>query len=164
MELVTPALGTLVWMTIIFSIVLFLLGKFAWKPILAMLKEREETIENSLQQAENARQEMLKLQASNEELLREAKNEKDQILKEARKIKDSIIDEAKGKASEEANRILEQAKININNEKMAVVTELKNQIASLSIEIAEKLLKEELKKDDTQKAYIEKLIADIKLN
>ncbi|MFA6924308.1 MAG: F0F1 ATP synthase subunit B [Bacteroidales bacterium] len=164
MELVTPGLGLIFWMTISFGILLFILGKFAWKPIIRMLKEREESIENSLRAADKAIEDIEKLKISNEELLREAKNEKDQILKEARKIKESIIEEAKTKATDEANRILEQARENINNEKMAVITELKNQIATLSIEIAEKIMREELSKDEKQKTFINKLINEAKLN
>ncbi len=164
MELVTPGLGLIFWMTISFGILLFILGKYAWKPIMKMLKEREESIENSLRSADKAIEDIEKLKISNEELLREAKNEKDQILKEARKIKESIIDEAKTKATDEANRILEQARENINNEKMAVITELKNQIATLSIEIAEKIMKEELTKDERQKTFINKLVNEAKLN
>ncbi|MDD5570054.1 MAG: F0F1 ATP synthase subunit B [Bacteroidales bacterium] len=164
MELVTPGLGLIFWMTISFGILLFILGKFAWKPVMKMIKEREESIENSLRAADKAIEDIGKLKISNEELLREAKNEKDQILKEARKIKESIIEEAKTKAVDEANRILEQARENMNNEKMAVITELKNQIATLSIEIAEKIMREELSKDEKQKTFINKLVDEAKLN
>ncbi len=164
MELVNPGLGLIFWMALSFGIVLFILGKFAWKPIMNALKEREDSIDEALHAADKAREEMNELIAGNEQLLRKAKNERDEILKQARKIKNNIIDEAKEKANDEANRIIENAKESIHYEKMAAITELKNQIASLSIEIAEKILKEELSKEGRQKELIETLLKDIKFN
>ncbi len=151
-------------MTLSFGTVLFILAKFAWKPILKSLKERENSIDEALHAADRAREEMKQLQFSNEQLLREAKNERDAILNEARKIREKMLDEARFKANEEANRIVENARERIENEKMAALTELKNQIALLSIEIAEKLIREELSKDKKQEELIKKMLDDIKSN
>ena len=164
MELVTPGLGLIFWMTLSFGIVLFILGKFAWKPILKSLHEREDSIDEALNQANKAREEMKQLKFDNEALLKEAKEERDAILGDAREVRDSIIDESKTKANEEYNRIIESAKETIQNEKMAAITDLKNQLATLSIEIAEKILKEELSEDKKQKEYVQKLIDDVNIN
>ena len=164
MDLVTPGFGLFFWMLLTFTIVFLLLKKFAWKPILNMVKEREETIDNALKSAERAKEEMKALQANNEKLLAESRLERDKILKEAREAKDAIINEAKGKAGEEANKIVAQARETINNEKMAAITELKNQVASLSVEIAEKILKDQLASDEKQKAMVNNLLKDVSLN
>lgn len=151
-------------MTLSFGLVLFLLGKYAWKPIMKMLKEREESIDQALHAADRAREEMKNLVSDNEKLLAEAKNERDAILSEARKIREKIIDEARIKANEEAQRIVENALERIENEKMAAITELKNQIALLSIEIAEKLVREELSHDKKQEELIKKMLDDVQAN
>jgi len=164
MELVSPGIGLIFWMTLSFGIVLFILAKFAWKPILKSLHEREDTIDQALNEANKAREEMKQLHFDNEALLNEAKEERDGILRDARKIKETIIEDSKIKANEEANRIVESAKESIQNEKMAAMTDLKNQLATLSIEIAEKILKEELSEDKKQKEYVQKLIDDVKFN
>ena len=164
MKLVTPDIGLLFWMLVSFSIVLFLLKKYAWKPILTMLKEREESIQNALDSAKSAKEEMAALQANNESILKEAKLERDKMLKEGREMKDAIIAEAKCKASKEAERRLAIAREAIQNEKMAAVTELKNQVVKLSIEIAEKILREELSSTDKQKALVNNLLQDVNLN
>jgi len=164
MELVTPNIGLLFWMTLSFGILLFILGKYAWKPVMKMIKEREKTIEEALQSAEKTKQEMASLHVSNEKLLKEAKEERELLLREARKIRDGIISEAKQKAIDEANLILETARQNIQNEKMAAIIELKNQIASLSIEIAEKILTAELVDKEKQNQLINKLLEEVKLN
>jgi len=164
MELVTPHIGLIFWMTLSFGIVIFILGKFAWKPIMKALKEREDSIENALLAAERAKEEMKQLTFSNEQLLKEAKEERDSMLHDARKIRDHVIGEAKSKAEEEAKRIVESAKENIHYEKMAALTELKNQIAVLSIEIAEKIIKEDLSTDEKQKALVSKLLNEINFN
>ena len=164
MELLKPAIGLLFWMIVTFGIVLFLLKKFAWKPILTFLSEREQSIQNALDAAKKAKEEMASLQANNEKILNQAKLERDQLLKEGREMKDSIIAEAKTKASGEAEKILASARENIQNEKMAAVTELKNQVAKLSIEIAEKILREELSSADKQKALVKTLLEDVNLN
>jgi len=164
MELVTPAFGLVFWMFLSFGVIVFVLKKFAWKPILATLKEREEGIQHALDAAKRAKEEMATLQSNNERILNEAKLERDQLIKEAREMKDSIIAEAKSKANIEAERLLTSARETINNEKLAAITELKNQVATLSLEIAEKILKEELSSKDKQKALITSLLADVQLN
>ncbi len=162
--MLSVSIGTVIWTSIAFLTVLFILGKFAWKPILKAIQEREESIELALRSAENAKKEMEALQSNNEKLLNEARIERDKILKEAREAKEAVINEAKSIASEEAEKIVAQARESIHNEKMAAVTELKNQVAVLSIEIAEKILKEQLSNEDKQKKMIENLVKDVTLN
>jgi F-type H+-transporting ATPase subunit b len=164
MKLVTPDFGLVIWMTLTFLTVLFLLSKFAWKPILKMISEREKTIEDALLSAENAKQEMARLTANNESLLREAQAERDAMLKIARETKDQIINEARAKATTEAERLIAIARESINNEKMAAVTELKNQVAQLSLQVAEKLVKQQLTSDEKQKELANTLINELKLN
>ena len=164
MELLQPSFGLVFWMLVSFLTVLFILGKFAWKPILKSLKERETSIEDALRSADKAREAMENLKADNEKLLNEARAERERMLREARDTKDSIINEAKGKASAEANRLLTQAREAINNEKQAAITELKNQVATLSIEIAEKILREQLKDSEKQKQLAEKYLKEVKLS
>lgn len=164
MELVTPQLGLIFWMTLAFLLLVFILGKYAWKPVMKALKEREESITNALLAAEKAKEEMSQLKFSNEQLMKEAKEERDVMLRDARKIRDHVIGEAKTKAEEEANRIVETAKENIHYEKMAALTDLKNQIAILSIEIAEKIMKENLSTDVKQKELVTKLLNEIHFN
>jgi F-type H+-transporting ATPase subunit b len=164
MDLITPNLGLVFWMTLCFLVLVFVLKKYAWKPVVKSLKEREDRIDEALQQANLAREEMKQLKFSNEQLLKEAKEERDSILREARKIREAILEEARDKANSEANRIIEGARESIHFEKMAAITELKNQIAVLSIEIAEKVLNAELAKDDKQKQLLEKLLKDVNFN
>lgn len=164
MELVNPGIGLIFWMTLAFGAILYILGKYAWTPIMKALKEREVTIHQALNSAERARKEMVKMKFSNEKLLQEAKNERDAILAEARKIKESIIDESKQRASEEANRIVMSAKESIQNEKMAVMTDLKNQLGELSLEVARKILMRELSDPKKQEEYIKELIKEVKFN
>jgi F-type H+-transporting ATPase subunit b len=164
MELVKIDIGLLFWMTLTFSILLFILGKYAWKPIMKMLHEREDSIEKALNAAEEAKKEMLKLKSGNEQLLLEAKEERDALMRDARKVKEAIIDEARIKANEEANRIIENARESIQFEKLAAINDLKNQIASISIEIAEKLLGQELSDREKQKQLTEKLLKEVKIN
>jgi len=143
---------------------LFLLRKFAWKPILKSLKDRETSIHDALHAADKAKEEMKQLQFSNEELLREAKDERDAILNDARKVRDSIIEESKDKAKEEAARIMVSAKVSIENEKMAAMTDLKNQLAEMSLEIATKILEHELADAKQQEAYVKQQLAKINFN
>ncbi len=159
-----PDTGLLIWMMITFLIVLILLRKFAWKPILKMIKDREESIDGALKSAENAKLEMQNLKSDNEKILAQARSERDQMMKDARDMKDSIVGEAKGKAKEEADKMLTSAREAIQNEKMAAITELKNQVALLSVEIAEKILKRELSDENKQKDLIGDLLKDTKLN
>lgn len=164
MDLVTPDIGLLFWMIISFSIVLFLLRKFAWKPILQALEDREGSIQVALTQAHKAREDIAVLKMSNEKLIKEAQGERDDILKEARDAKNAMITEAKNKAKEEAEKIVIAARQEINSEKKAAVAEIKSQVALLSIEIAEKILKSELSEEKKQKALINNLLDEIELN
>ncbi|MEZ5198021.1 MAG: F0F1 ATP synthase subunit B [Bacteroidales bacterium] len=164
MELVQPGIGLIFWMTVAFSLLLWILAKFAWKPIMKGLKEREDTIDEALNLAKETRKEMEELKFSNEQLLKEAKGERDEILRDARKVKEAIIEEAREKANEEANRIVENAKESIQFEKMAAVTEMKNELAALSIEIAEKIVREELSEKGRHKQLIDKLIDEVGKN
>jgi len=164
MELVNVGIGLIFWMTLAFLLLVFILRKFAWKPIMGALKEREDSIESALHMADKAREEMAQLQANNEQLLREAREERDAMLKETRQLRDNIIEEAKQKANAEYNRILDSARENIQFEKMAAITELKNEVASLSLQFAEKLLREELSDKVKHEEYIRKHINEIKFN
>lgn len=164
MELIKPAIGLVFWMLVTFGIIFLILKKFAWKPILGMIKEREKGIEDALQSADRARNEMKDLKAANEIILSQAYAEKEALLKEARDTKETIIGEAKVRAKSEADRIVAQARETINAEKMAAIAELKNQVATLSIDIAEKILKEHLSSDEKQKALTNNLIKDVTLN
>jgi F-type H+-transporting ATPase subunit b len=164
MELIQPGLGLIFWMTLSFALVLFLLKKYAWKPIMKMLKEREEAIDNALHEADKAREEMKLLKFDNERLLKQAKEERDAILTEARKIREKMIEEARQKAGQEAQRVIDGAKERIENEKMAAIVDLKNQIAQLSIEIAEKVIKTELSEGKKHDELIQRLIKEIKIN
>ncbi len=163
MELINPGMGLIFWMTLTFLILFILLRVFAWKPILKGLKERENSIESALQLAEQTREEMKNLQAGNEQLLKEALIEKDNIVREARIMKEKMLEDAKSQAQQEAHRIIESAREAINYEKMAAVTELKNQVAMLSIEIAEKILASELDKSK-QLELIKKEMSNININ
>ncbi len=158
------SIGLFFWQTVLFVGLIFLLRKFAWKPILNAVNEREEKIQQALKAAEEAEKKMQALNNESEALLKHAREERDQILKEARETKEAIISEAKTKAVAEAEKIIAQARETINNEKMAAITELKNQVAVLSIEIAEKILKEQLSGNDKQKAIIDNLLKEVNLN
>ncbi len=164
MALIEVGVGLLFWMVLAFSIVLFLLAKFAWKPIMKALHDREKSIEDALKSADKARDEMKNLQANNEKLLQQAKEERDDILKEARKIKETIVEKSREEAIQEKERILASAKEEIHNEKMAAITDLKNQIAAISIDIAEQVLRDELSRSEKQKRLINKLIDEVELN
>ena len=158
------SIGLFVWQTVLFLALLFLLRKYAWKPILSAVEEREEGIKSALDAADNAKKEMEALNADNERILREAKAERDAILKEAREIKDGIIAEAKAQATVEADKVMSAAREQINNEKIAAITELKNQVADLSIDIAEKILKSELKDNTKQKEMVNNALKEAALS
>jgi F-type H+-transporting ATPase subunit b len=164
MELVTPEAGLLFWMLVSFTLVLIVLKKFAWKPILNSLKEREESISDALQSAEKAKEEMEKLKADNEAIIRQAKAEREKILQEAREIKIKIVEKAKEEASEEAHKLIELARVNIRNEETKALEQIKNQVAELSVEIAGKLLREKLADTAEQQKLVEKYLKDIQLN
>lgn len=162
--MLTVSYGTIIWTSIAFILVLIIMKKVAWKPILGALEKREKDIQNAIDSARQAKEEMARLKVSNEELQKKAREERDAILKEARDTKDAIIAEAKSKATQEADRILAAARENIKNEKMAAIAELKNQVAILSIEIAEKVLRNQLSNDDKQKALINNMVEEINMN
>ena len=164
MGLVTPNPGTIFWMFIIFGIVLFILRKFAWKPILNALKDREESIAIALNSAEEAKKQVAGLKAENENIMAEARREKGLILKEAKEIKDKIIAEAKEKAIIETQKAIETARIQIQNEKNNAINDIKKQIAELSVIIAEKVIKKELSNKAEQEKLMDGLIDEIKLN
>lgn len=164
MELVTPGIGLIFWTTLTFIILLVILKKAAWSPILSVVKERETSIKDALASAEKAREEMASLQADNERILKEARAQRDEMLKEARDMKSNIISEAKNSAKDEADKMIASAKAVIENEKAAAISELKNSVGALSIDIAEKVLKSELKDAEKQNAFISEMLKDVKLN
>ncbi|MEY5047091.1 MAG: hypothetical protein RLZZ175_450 [Bacteroidota bacterium] len=164
MNLITPALGLIFWTSLTFIGLLLILSKFAWKPILAALKERESSIENALKAAEAAKLQMSQLQAENEKLLAEARAERDSILKAANAASVQIIEEAKVKAEKEGSKLLESAKAAINTEKKAALTEIKSLAGSISVEIAEKLIKRELKDQAAQDEFVKSCIKELNLN
>lgn len=164
MDLVTPEIGLIFWSSLIFIILLILLKKFAWSPILGALKTREESIQNALLSAEEAKKEMQNLQADNEKLLKEARAEREAMLKEAREIKDKMIADSKEQAKIEGDKMIKQAQSAIESEKKVALADIKNQVAELSVAIAEKVLKEQLSNKKEQLRLVENLLDDIKLN
>jgi F-type H+-transporting ATPase subunit b len=164
MEFLTPGTGLLFWQVIIFVALVLLLGKFAWKPILGSLKEREESIQKALDSAEKAKMEMSSLKSDNEKLLKEAREERDKILRDARTMSNQLQDEAQANAKKTADKIIADAKSIINTEKQAALNDIKAQVAMFSLEIAEKLIKKNLSDDKSQKELTETLIKDLKLN
>lgn len=164
MSLLTPGLGFFIWTLVAFLIVLFLLKKFAWKPILKSLGDRESNIANAIASAEKVKEEMAAMKNENEALLAKAREERAQMLKEARETKDKIINEAKDQAKVEANKIILEAQAAISAQKMAALTEVKNQVGKLVIEVSEKVLRKELGNKDAQEAHIKGLVDEVKLN
>lgn len=162
--LINPGLGVFVWMLVSFGILVFILCKWGWPMLLKSLKKREQAIADSLNAAEKAREEMAQLVSHNDELLRQAKNERDVILSNARLTSEEIIEKARAKATEEAERIVESARESINNEKLRAMHDLKNQIAGLSIDIAEKLMKAELSDRQKAESLIQRELEDAHLN
>lgn len=156
--------GLFFWQAIILIILIVLLAKFAWKPILTALAAREEGISNALLAAENAKKDMQNLKADNEKLLAEARAERDMMMKEARELKEKMIADAKDEALVQGEKMISQAKASIESEKNAAMAEIKNQVSTLSIEIAEKLLKGELANTEAQSKLVEKMLAEAKLN
>ena len=156
--------GLFIVQTILLLGLIFLMVKFAWKPILNSLNDREEGIQNALDAAENAKREMENLQADNEKLLKEARAERETMLKEAREMKNKMIDDAKEEAKTEANKLIAQAQASIETEKKAAIAELKSQVANLSIEIAEKVVREELSNKDKQVKLVESMLGEATLN
>ncbi len=164
MDLLTPGTGLIIWQLIIFIGLFILLAKFAWKPILSSLKEREESIQTALDQAEKAKIEMASLKSDNEKLLKEAREERDKILRDARTASNHIQEEAQASAKKIGDKMIEDAKSIINTEKQAALRDVKAQVAMFSLEIAEKLIKKNLTDDKSQRELTESLIKDLKLN
>lgn len=156
--------GLFFWQILIFVGLILLLKKFAWKPILDAVNEREEGIKNALLSAENAKRDMQNLQADNEKLLAEARAERESLMKDAREIREKMINDAKSEAQSQGEKMIAQAKAAIESEKNAAMTELKNQVSSLSLEIAEKVLRDELSNKEAQTKLVEKMLGDAKLN
>ena len=164
MDLLKPNFGLLIWTLLAFIIVLFILGKYAWPAIVKGLKQREQSIADSLATAEKVKAEMAQLKNENEALLARAREERALLLKEARETKDKIINGAKDQARTEANKIVTEAQAAINAQKMAALTEVKNQVGKLVIEVSEKVLRRELDNKDAQEAHIKGLVDEVKLN
>ena len=164
MELVTPELGLIFWTGISFLILLFLLRKFAWKPILGAVNTREESIKSALESAEAAKKEMENLTADNEKLLKEARAERDAMMKEARELKTKMIADAKDEAKIEADKMISNAQAAIQSEKKSAIAEIKTQVASLSLDIAEKVVKDELSNKDKQLKLVQSMLGEAKLN
>ncbi|WP_113654430.1 F0F1 ATP synthase subunit B [Pedobacter namyangjuensis] len=164
MDLLIPEIGLLVWNTIAFLVLVFLLGKFAWKPIMKAISERENSIEDALNKAELAKQEMARLTAQNEDLMKQARAERDEILKEAKLLKDNIVNEAKTSAQVEGAKLIEKARIEIENQKKAAVAELKGQVSALSLDIAERVLRSQLDDKAKQQELVNGLLKNVELN
>ncbi|ADF50426.1 MULTISPECIES: F0F1 ATP synthase subunit B [Zunongwangia] len=164
MDLITPEIGLLFWQTIVFLVLILILAKFAWRPILGAVKEREDSINNALSSAEEARKEMQNLKADNEQLRKEARAERDAILKEARELKEKVLASATEEAQTKADMIVAQAKESIEMEKKAAMAEIKSQVANLSIEIAEKVIRKELSSKEKQHQMINEMLGDVTLN
>lgn len=164
MDLILPESGLIIWQAVAFLIVLLVLGKFAWRPILNGLKERELNIAEALEAAAKAKDEMAKLQADNEKLLKEAREERDKILKDATKAANDIKETAKVEAEKTGARMIEEAKSTIEAEKNAALREVKTQVSTLSLEIAEKLMRKKLETEKEQKALVSDFVNDLKLN
>lgn len=156
--------GLFFWQFIILVVIVFVLGKFAWKPIVNALEAREEGIADALAAAENAKREMANLKADNEKLLAEARTERDALIKEAREIKEKMLADAKTEGEAVGEKMIAQAKAAIASEKAAAIVDLKTQVSSISIEIAEKLLKSQLSNDEAQAKLVEKMLDEVKLN
>ncbi|HEY8365841.1 MAG TPA: F0F1 ATP synthase subunit B [Sphingobacteriaceae bacterium] len=164
MGLILPGLGLIFWMSLAFLVVFVLLKKFAWGPILSSLKERETKIDDALKAAELAESRMKDIQAQNENLLAEAAKEREVMLRTAREASEKMINEAKEKANAEAAKIVEEGRMTIHNEKMKALTEIKNEVGQLSLEIAEKILRERLSNEELQKESIKKLLNEASFN
>ncbi|RLD96136.1 MAG: ATP synthase F0 subunit B [Bacteroidetes bacterium] len=164
MDLVTPGIGMIFWSTLFFLVLLFILGKFAWPAILLAVKARNESIRHALEAADRAKEEMAQLQADNEKILAEARAERDMLMKEAKEMKDMLIADAKDKAMEEANKLVKSARESIQREKAGALNDMKEQMANLSVDIAEKILRMKLEESKAQKELVHKLINEADLN
>lgn len=164
MSIVTPEIGTIFWTTLVFLLLLVVLRKFAWIPILNAVKSREDRIKSALDSAEEAREEMARLKADNEVIIKEARAERNNLLQEARDMKEKMVEDAKEQASAEGKKIVESARMKIRSEKEAAIAEIRNQVAELSVEIAERILKQKLSDTGEQKKLINQYLDELKLN
>ncbi|HEU5146391.1 MAG TPA: F0F1 ATP synthase subunit B [Chryseosolibacter sp.] len=164
MQLLTPGIGLIIWQTIVFVLLFLLLAKLAWKPIINSLKDRERSIQDALDTAEKARLEMSQLKSDNEKLLSEAREERDRILREAREIAVKMREDAQADARKASDKIVEDARAAIQVEKQAALRDVKEQVATFSLEIAEKLMKKNLANDKAQKELVEAYVKDLKVN
>ncbi len=164
MDLITPGIGLIFWQVVAFLILLIILKKYAWKPVLNAVKAREERIKSALESAEEAKQEMKQLKADNEIIIKEARNERNKLLQEARDIKNQMIEDGKNQAGDEAEKIITAAKLQIESEKNSAISEIKELVATFSVEIAEKILTKELDDKKDQQALIKSSLEDLKLN
>lgn len=164
MQLLLPKLGLILWTLIAFGIVFYILAKYAWKPILKSLDEREKNISDSILSAENMRKEMDGMKSENEALLAKAREERSQMMREAKEIRDKMIQDAKEQARKETNKIVADAQSVINQQKMAAITDLKNQVGNLVLEVSEKVLRRELNNKEEQEKYIQQLAQKVELN
>lgn len=164
MELLIPESGLIIWQLILFLVVLFVLSKFVWKPIINGIKQRETSIAESLESAEKAREEMQNLKADNEKLIQEARLERDKMLKEAKESANGMIEEARDKAKKEGAKLIEDAKKAIDNEKQLALSQVKEEAANLSVQIAEKILRTQLKDEKEQKALVTEYMKEANLN
>ena len=164
MQLLLPKIGLILWTLVAFGIVFFILAKYAWKPILKSLDEREKNISDSILSAENMKKEMAQMHSENEALLAKAREERSQMMREAKEMRDKIIQDAKEQARKETNKIVADAQSVINQQKMAAITDLKNQVGTLVLEVSEKVLRRELNNKEDQEKYIKQLAQDIELN
>ena len=164
MDLLTPGVGLIFWQVVVFLLLVLILGKMAWRPILRSIKEREQTIQEALDTAEKARHEMAQLKSDNEKLLHEARDERERILREAREISNRIREEAEHEAKKQAEKIIEDARAAINIEKQAAMKEVRVQVAMFSLEVAEKLMRKNLSGDKAQKELVEAYVKDLKIN
>jgi len=161
---IKPDFGLLFWTFVIFLLFWLIIGKFAFRPIANALKQREHDIQDSLDEAKKARQDMANLKAANEELLAQAREERSKIMKAAKEARDRIVAEAKDKAKEEAQKIVSDAKEQIQHQKMAAIVELKNQVGTMALDIAEKVLRKNLSANADQESFVKGLVDEIKLN
>jgi F-type H+-transporting ATPase subunit b len=164
MGIVSPDFGLIFWMTISFLVVLFILKKYAWKPVLKSLKARADSIGEALHAAEKAKDEMARLKSDNEKIMQEAREEREKMLREARDVKERILADAKIIAKNEADKLISSARAQIESEKLSAINEIKEKVVNLSVDIAEKILKQSLESDKKQKSYLDSLIKEIDMN
>ncbi len=164
MDLVTPGIGLVFWTSLIFIILLLILSKFAWKPINKMITARNQSIEDALNKAELAKEEMKQLQADNEKIMMEARQERDLMLKEARELKEEMISAAKTETQQEIEKMKKAASMEIQTQKLAAMEEIRNQVLDLSVLVAEKVIRKELKTNSEHETFVDSLLKDVKLN